>query len=229
MERYTLYLGNSIEIMKGMNDKSVDMLFADPPYGVGMPYASYDDTQENLEKLVNAFMPEALRVAKRVVITPGNGNQWLYPKPTWTLAFVNAAGVGRSAWGFSCWQPIMVYGKDPYLSTGQGARPDTLIMRNSGDIDNKTDHPCPKPNNVMRWIVERTSLPGEIIYDPFMGTGTTGKACMQLGDRFFVGSELDPKYFEIAKAKIADAAGQAVAMPTAAAIEITQINMEDVL
>jgi DNA modification methylase len=228
MERYRLYLGNSIEIMKGMEDQSIDVLFADPPYGNNTDYASYEDTQENLEKLVKAFMPEALRIAKRVVLTPGNGNQWLYPKPSWTMAFVNAAGTGRSAWGFSCWQPILVYGKDPYLSTGQGCRPDTLIMRNSGDIDNDVDHPCPKPNNVMRWIIERTSLPGDTVYDPFMGTGTTGKACMQLGDRYFIGSELEAGYFEIAKAKIAEAAQQAVAVPVMV-FKSEQMSMEDVL
>lgn len=199
-----------ISYLRSLKDKSVDVVFADPPYGVGMDYDGYEDTRENLIRLVNVFMPEALRVARRVAITPGNSNQWLYPEPTWTLAFVNPAGVGRSAWGFSCWQPILVYGKDPYLSNGMGARPDVFIMKHSGDIDNDVDHPCPKPNNVMRWIVERVSLPGETILDPFMGTGTTGAAAVTL-KRNFIGVDQSEKYVSIARAKIA-AAERAPAM-----------------
>jgi site-specific DNA-methyltransferase (adenine-specific) len=49
--------------------------------------------------------------------------------------------------------------------------------------------------------------PGETIFDPFMGSGTTGVACMQLG-RNFIGCEIDPGYFAIAQKRISDAAAQ---------------------
>jgi DNA modification methylase len=124
------------------------------------------------------------------------------------LAFVNPSGVGASWWGFSCWQPILVYGKDPYLAHGEGRHPDTMIMRNSVDID-KSGHPCPKPFNVMRWIIERTTRVGDTVFDPFMGSGTTGVACLQLG-RNFIGCELDPEYFKIASQRVKQAALQPV-------------------
>ena len=199
-----LHLGNCIEYMKTMEENNIGSIFADLPYGNNTEYKTYDDTRENLEILISEFMPLALRVANRVIITPGNSNQWLYPEPTWTLAFTNPAGTGRSSWGFSCWQPILVYGKDPFLATRRGCRPDTMFMRNSGDIDKRNSHPCPKPNNVMRWIIERCTLESDTVFDPFMGSGTTGVACAQLG-REFIGCEIDPEYFAIAEKRIKQA------------------------
>lgn len=123
-----LRLGNCIELMKQMEDKSIDCVVTDPPYGNGLEYASYEDSRENLTKLVPEFMEQALRVAKKVVVTPGVKNIYLYPEYTWILSWVNMAGVGSSQWGFSCWQPIIVYGKDPYLQTGGGAD-QTLLFK----------------------------------------------------------------------------------------------------
>jgi site-specific DNA-methyltransferase (adenine-specific) len=200
-----LYCGDCLEYMKTFADASIDVIFADPPYGNETEYDTYKDTRENLIKLVSEFMPEALRIAKRVVITPGVKNMYLYPEYTWVLSWVNMAGVGSSSWGFSCWQPILVYGKDPFLSQGLGRRADTFMQRNN-QVANVA-HPCPKPDNVMRWIIERTSIYGETVLDPFLGSGTTGVACMQL-NRNFIGCEIDPKYFAIAEKRIAQASLQ---------------------
>ena len=53
----------------------------------------------------------------------------------------------------------------------------------------------------MKWIIEKYSKKGDSILDPFMGSGTTGVACKELG-RNFIGIEIEPKYFEIAKRRI---------------------------
>lgn len=202
-----LYLGSCLDYLSRLGDKSVDNVFADLPYGNKTKYVGYDDSRENLTKLINKFMPEAFRVANKVIITPGNGNQYLYPPPTWTLAFVNKAGIGRSGWGFSCWQPILVYGNDPFLQDRKGARPDTYFMNGSGDNDKNTIHPCPKPFDVMEWIIWRTTRPGETVLDPFMGNGTTGVVCVK-NNREFIGCELSEVYFELARKKIEEAASQ---------------------
>jgi site-specific DNA-methyltransferase (adenine-specific) len=70
--------------------------------------------------------------------------------------------------------------------------------------DHKTEHPSQKPIALMRDIVGRTT--GTIL-DPFMGSGTTGVACVKLG-RKFIGIEIEPKYFDIACRRIEAAYAQ---------------------
>jgi DNA modification methylase len=201
----TLYRGDCLEILPTLADGSIDAVVTDPPYGNKTRYSSYTDTRESLISLVKAFMPEALRVAATVVVTPGVKNIYLYPEYSWILSWINMAGIGSGPWGFCCWQPIIVYGKDPYLATGRGRRPDTFIQRLNQVAD--VNHPCPKPDNVMRWIVERTVKEGATVLDPFMGSGTTGVACVQTGRRF-IGIEISEEYFRIAQERIRQAQAQ---------------------
>jgi DNA modification methylase len=66
--------------------------------------------------------------------------------------------------------------------------------------DTKPDHPSPKPYEAMRWLV--SSLPGNVILDPFMGSGTTLRAAKDLGRRA-IGIELEERYCEIAAKRMA--------------------------
>jgi len=68
---------------------------------------------------------------------------------------------------------------------------------------NGKNHIAEKPMEVMAWIIGVTR-PGGTILDPFMGSGTTGVACVKTG-RKFIGIEIDPGYFEIAKKRISEA------------------------
>ena len=54
------------------------------------------------------------------------------------------------------------------------------------------------------WLVENASNEGDTILDPFMGSGTTGVACVKTG-RNFIGIEIDPDYYAIAEKRIAEA------------------------
>jgi site-specific DNA-methyltransferase (adenine-specific) len=63
-------------------------------------------------------------------------------------------------------------------------------------------HPTQKPIALMRWCIERLKLkPGTTIFDPYMGSGTTGVAAAQLG-LSFIGCEIDPGYFKVARRRI---------------------------
>lgn len=81
--------------------------------------------------------------------------------------------------------------------------PDSIGRRRqefTGDAFGKgTAHPFQKPVALMRWCIERTTE--RIILDPFMGSGTTGVAAVNLG-RQFTGIEIEPKYFDIACRRI---------------------------
>ena len=63
----------------------------------------------------------------------------------------------------------------------------------------ETGHPATFPIEIVKRILEICN--GKLVLDPFMGSGTTGIACKELG-RNFIGMEIEPKYFEIAKRRI---------------------------
>lgn len=73
---------------------------------------------------------------------------------------------------------------------------------------NRPDHPCPKPLSLMQQLVTDFTDEGEIVIDPFLGSGTTGAACVKMGRRF-IGIEIDQKYFDGACKRIEDAYRQA--------------------
>jgi len=197
-----LYLGDCRSILSGIG--KVDAVITDPPYANGTQYNGFADTELALGSLIASVMPWILENSKSALITPGNGNQWAYPRPDWTLAWITPAGVGSGPWGFSCWQPILAYGSCPYLASGQGRRPDIFIHTEKSEING---HLCPKPLGLMKKLVERATLPGQTILDPFMGSGTTGVAAISLG-RKFIGIEMNAEYFNIACKKIAEATWQ---------------------
>lgn len=70
--------------------------------------------------------------------------------------------------------------------------------------DEFTGHPSQKPIKLMRRLVDGFTDNGATVFDPFMGSGSTGIAAIQTG-RKFIGTEKDPKYFEIAKRRIEQA------------------------
>lgn len=65
----------------------------------------------------------------------------------------------------------------------------------------KGKHPCEKPQDLLRHAISTTSRPGAVVLDCFMGSGSTGIACRELG-RNFIGIELDPEYFRNASEAI---------------------------
>ena len=69
------------------------------------------------------------------------------------------------------------------------------------------NHPTIKPLDIIQNLVVNSSQEGDIILDPFLGSGTTGVACVNT-NRKFIGIELDEKYFDIAESRIKLAAEQ---------------------
>jgi DNA modification methylase len=109
------------------------------------------------------------------------------------MAWFTPAGVGCGPWGFCCWQPILCYGKDPKLGGGLGSHPDAIVHTEASDC---SEHPCSKPVKFWGWLIDRTSQPGALVYDPFCGSGTGVVAAEQLG-RTCYGMEIDPAYCDV--------------------------------
>ena len=68
-------------------------------------------------------------------------------------------------------------------------------------IPTADQHPTQKPVKLFEFFVKLHTQPGDVILDPFMGSGSTGVACVNL-DRDFIGFELDPTYFELSQKRI---------------------------
>ena len=191
--------GDCLEVMKDFPDKSVDLVLTDPPYGVGVDYDKFNDTQTNLIPLARQFINQAIRISKRTVFTCGHTNIWHYSQADWIMAWVNRAGSNRNSWGFTCWQPILCYGKDPYLANGLGARHDIII---ANETTQKLGHPCAKPINFWVKLLQRVSVnPNDLIIDPFCGSGTTCVAAKKLGRRY-IGIDISEEYCQIARDRL---------------------------
>jgi predicted RNA methylase len=178
--------------MKTLPDGSVDAVVTDPPYGCGK--ADWDI------KFPNAWYVLCRCIARRVVIITGpSGLKDSIPLVGEDFVDVIAArnlnGMTRSPLGFGNWLAAVVAGERPR----QGVTFFEFVIR--GDMPN---HPSPKPLTYMRKLIERVTDSEDTILDPFMGSGTTGVACVQTG-RNFIGIEIDPGYFAIAKKRIEEA------------------------
>ena len=193
-EKVTIYHGDARDILPSL---AFDFIVTDPPYANGTSYDGYDDTAPNLYALITSLAPLLYRGA---AVTPGVANIHLWPRPTWILSWTEPAGTGSGPWGFSCWQPILVYGPDPFMAAGLGRRPD--LFQGVGRKASHPGHPVAKPLSVMRWIVDRCSKPGAVIVDPFMGSGTTLIAAREAG-RQVIGIDISERYCQLAVDRLA--------------------------
>ncbi|MBI3500241.1 MAG: site-specific DNA-methyltransferase [Bacteroidetes bacterium] len=199
LELNKIFQGDCLELIKKIPDKFFDVCLTDFPYGVECPYKSFLDTRKNVIPLINGIMPELFRTCKRVAFTCGQTQMWLFPEPTWILNWYIPAGVNHNPWGFTTWSPILVYGKCPYLENGKGCQPDTIKHTERSP---QNGHPCPKPINLWRKVLERVSVKEtDIVLDPFIGSGTTAIAAIK-SKRQYIGFELEQEYVNIANKRI---------------------------
>ena len=199
----TLYLGDCLEILPTLG--KVDTCVTDPPYGVGLIYGQYSDSSEDAYfKLMRGFM--AAINSQMIALTPGMKHlTWWYSTftPLWTLSWHKPNQCSRSSiGGFNAWEPVLIFGK-PTKKIGHDAFVHSIQTRQT----DTGDHPCPKDPNAWQMLVDMVTARNGVILDPFMGSGTTGVACANLG-RKFIGIEIEEKYFDIACKRIETAYSQ---------------------
>jgi len=202
----TLYHGDCLEILPTLG--KVDAVVTDPPYGLNgsTDKAAYEgghfeDTPEYVATVCRRAVDMAVSKSKRAAISCGVPNVYRYAPASVVGAFVYPSAASWCAWGTPTISPILFYGKRPKSKVG--ALHCTVY---SSDAD-KNGHPCPKPLKPWTWLVDRVTDSGDTVLDPFMGSGTTGVACANLG-RKFIGIEIERKYFDIACERIAAAYAQ---------------------
>lgn len=213
-----LYLGDCLEIMKSIPDKSVDAVITDPPYGIGFKYSQHIDTPDGygkwlwsvIELAESKAMDGSILFVFQAMPNVRNFTQW-FPRD-WRIfaACKNFVQVRPTAMQYS-FDPCVVWWKDgDRYSEGTLSRDwhigNTSPSSHTG-LNYGRGHPCPRPLDQMTHIVNQWVKPGGTVIDPFMGSGTTGVACVQTG-RNFIGIEIDEGYFKIAEKRIKDAQQQ---------------------
>lgn len=202
----TLYLGDCMEVLPTL--PKVDAVITDPPYGIA--YKSGHAT-DRLWKAGRTISGDETTDARDFVIdwageTPGMYfGTWRAQRPTGTrmvLIWDKGGALGMGALDLP-WKPdheeIYILGKG-----FAGVRDCGSVIRHApvqSMAKNGRQHPTEKPVGLMKELIRKTA---GIVLDPFMGSGTTGVAAIQMG-RKFIGIEREPKYFEIACKRIEDA------------------------
>jgi DNA modification methylase len=202
--------------MKLLPDGCVDAVITDPPYNVGYHYEGYHDALKDEE--YQELLRQTLSPPSVVIHYPEDMflvSLAINELPEKCAAWIYNANTPRQ-WRMAAWfgiRPDFSLVKQPYKNQGD-RRIRELIARGSlgGDLydwwdiqqvknvsDEKTDHPCQIPIEVMENIIGVT--PAETILDPFLGSGTTAVAAKKLG-RHFLGFEINPDYCKIAEERI---------------------------
>jgi site-specific DNA-methyltransferase (adenine-specific) len=223
MSDVVLHLGDCLEYMRSMPDGSVDAVITDIPYGdinhidrlhERAKYANgpirnlHKGLADDITFSLDELLPEFDRIARQwVIVFAGDKSGQI------RTYFSNRDCMTRmGVWVKT--NPTPLHGQYIWLSSLEMltiARKHHAIFNGWCDspvwqypTESDLQHPTQKPLKLMKSIIVNCTQTIGIIFDPFMGSGTTGVACVQLGRRF-IGCEIDPGYFAIAQKRIAQA------------------------
>ena len=198
----TLYLGDCREVLPTLG--KVNAVITDPPYGI-----AYDPSQYNGSFSKGIFGDDVVFDAGPIVavdaafkiVWGGNNFAGSLPKGGWYC------------WDKRCSEAAdRILGSPFELAWVSDPKKFRMFrMLHAGKLnadgnDARREHPTQKPIALMEWCIHQAAG-ADTILDPFMGSGTTGVACVKLG-RKFIGVEIDPGYFDIACRRIKKAYAQ---------------------
>ncbi|MEM7532393.1 MAG: DNA methyltransferase [Chloroflexota bacterium] len=235
MDEVKLICGDAIEQLAQLDDQSVDLIIADPPYNLGKNYGNNHDLKgfDDYISFTKQWLTESKRVLKDTgtiyVFMGVRFISYLYDVLDRDLQFFFNSWI--------CWHYTQGLGK----RRGFSPRHDDILMftktekynfyldpvrvpqkyyrarnnmrgANPGDVwlfshvhycnENRQKHPTQKPEGLIERMVLASSQDGDLVVDPFSGSGTTARVCQQLNRRC-LGIEMNPDYIEGTKARLA--------------------------
>lgn len=223
-----IYCGNSFELMKQIPDKSIDLIYTDPPYlhlqhgkdnskGFFTKKIVKTNTELNdkdLSSLDNCeWCKDAVRIMKNINIyiwcskrqIPMYFDYFLKELDcSFTiLAWLKTNPVPSFKNGYSNDKEICLYfRKNAYCQPKDMFSSKTYWLQPINQTDKDTyGHPTIKPLNIVKQMIENSSKEGDLIFDPFLGSGTTCVAAHQL-KRKYLGIEKDEGFYKIACRRI---------------------------
>ena len=208
----TIIQGDCLQVMKTMEDNSIDHVFTSPPYNRKRndKYEHYDDTVVNYYKLIKDSIEQSLRISKGYVIFNIQKNYYnkadvfkllgtfadkiveviiwekSNPMPAAALAITNA------------YEFFLILGDKPLKSNTTYTK---NIITTSVNGKMPESHKAVMKQEVADWFIEKFTKEGDTVLDPFAGTGTTGVACRNL-NRNFILIEQEPEYVKIIKDRL---------------------------
>lgn len=223
-----IMLGDCFELLKDLGDNSVDLILTDPPYNISKhsyfevnssdkkfgkishDFGDWDKNELDLENLFSEFA----RVLKK-------GGSVIIFYDIWKCNKIKEAAIKNCfkqprvcQWVKT--NPTPINSKKNYLSNSieffftfvKNKCPTFKAEYDKGIYDfplpygkTKTCHPNEKPLNLFKSLIEKHSYEGDLILDPFAGSGTTGVACLELG-RNFILIEREPEFYNLCQKRV---------------------------
>lgn len=201
----TLYNADCRDVLPDIDPESVALVIADPPYGMNldtdnsktgdakrMPGRKWDHRVIGDDQ---AFDPDHLLRFPRLVIWGANHFASRLPESNGWIVW-NKRGDG---------QPSGMHFGDcelAWTNVGQGIRMFSNVWHGAPRWRAEPVlHPTQKPVQLMRWLIQAHTEPGDLILDPYVGSGPVLRAAMDLGRRA-IGVEIDPHYCEVAAGRL---------------------------
>jgi site-specific DNA-methyltransferase (adenine-specific) len=213
--------GDCLEVMKEIPDKTVDLVLTDPPYCIGTTSngsrASWLDNN-----LIRPFFEIWFDEIKRLLTDDGEfyictdwrSYPFIYPIVTtkltvkncivWDYEWIKAGSHYRFSHEFIIYG-LREKGKRKFSASERDVWRISPINFTSKDKHHQAEKPIP----LMAKAITNSTKEGDIVLDPFLGSGTTAVACLEL-NRHFIGIELSSEYCEIAKNRISKVQSQLV-------------------
>lgn len=212
IEPNTFICADNMDVLRDIPDGFCDLCLTDPPYGIGIAAAgkvggnnlaaatdygavSWDNCVPDV-----SFFDEMRRVSKHQVVWGGNyfaaalGNSpgWLVWDKQCTGNFADCE-LAYTSFGFAVRRFYWMW--------------NGMLQQQMGDLKEQRYHPTQKPVPLFVWALQLCSKPGDLIIDPFCGSGTTALACHKTGRRFIC-IDREQKYIDIAQQRYKDLIAQ---------------------
>lgn len=229
MSEVKLYKGDCVEVMKSLPSNSVDLIVTDPPYKVTSKGCSgtmsgywveertnkgkiFDNNDTDIEDYIDGFY----RILKDGTHCYIMCNQLNLPHFLEVIGKSEFKYVKCLIWDkgnkicgrfyMNCFEYIIMLRKGRERPINDCGMPDILRVLNIKTLDKegKNIHDSEKPIRLMQILIEQSTNEGEVVFEPFMGSGTTGVASVQ-SKRNFIGVEIYDKYFDLAEKRINNA------------------------
>lgn len=216
MELNKIHQGDCLQLLKQLDDESVDLIITDPPYGDGIGYGRMDKTILNneSEEINYKVLPILYSKLKR------GGVAYLFTN--WKFSPLIQDFIKKQT-QFNIRMELVVVKNNIGMGYGFRNQHEFLLVLEKGDVKynrndvssvlkmghihhDKDTHPHEKGLDLLKLLIDHSSKEGDLVLDCFAGSGSTLVACQQT-KRKFIGMELDEKWFNLADTRLKSVTG----------------------